>query len=308
MIDDNKAKQQQELASLRAENAALKTQLKKYQRLDSFLKKAECLVEGLKAVSRDRSLELIDDQAAPPKKNHSGASNGETNTVQVSLSGALENSRQLSHSPQLLPEASVRSVSNQERLPSPVVESVPAVEGVPIAESVPGRRAGPRLRQLSLRKFKWSLTAKQLEKCNADARGTNAMLQALCLKESYAFLDGTRKAWSDLVTADGVHLSQRGSNLLGCLLREAIQGVVQELRKTRDDHHLQQHRVQQEHVELQQLYGHQSSEMSKYWEGDTNFPPVSGQVIIEAASDSDRCSILGRESQGVHSCCPWVVL
>ncbi|KAL1466003.1 hypothetical protein MTO96_026951 [Rhipicephalus appendiculatus] len=97
-IDENQTKQQQENAALRAENAALKTQLKKYQRLDSFLKKAECLVEGLKGVARSRSLEFNDDEAAPPQKKHSGASNGETSTAQVSLSGALENSQQLSHS------------------------------------------------------------------------------------------------------------------------------------------------------------------------------------------------------------------
>ncbi|KAL1478125.1 hypothetical protein MTO96_035204 [Rhipicephalus appendiculatus] len=107
-------------------------------------KKAECLVEGLKEVTRSRSLECNDDEAAPPQKKHSGASNGETSTAQVSLSGALENSQQLSHSSQLLPEASVvRSVPDRERLPSPVVESVPAVESVPDDASVPDAESVP---------------------------------------------------------------------------------------------------------------------------------------------------------------------
>ncbi|KAL1479709.1 hypothetical protein MTO96_034802 [Rhipicephalus appendiculatus] len=91
-------------------------------RVGQLLKKAECLVEGLKGVARSRSLEFNDDEAAPPQKKHSGASNEETSTAQVSLSGALEKSHQLSHSSQLLPEASVvRSVPDRERLPSPVV-------------------------------------------------------------------------------------------------------------------------------------------------------------------------------------------
>ncbi|XP_049515549.1 uncharacterized protein LOC125941760 [Dermacentor silvarum] len=63
--DAKECKQQKEIAVLKAENAALKTKLKKYQKLDGFLKRAESLVEALelqKNKSTDRCSESLGDE------------------------------------------------------------------------------------------------------------------------------------------------------------------------------------------------------------------------------------------------------
>ncbi|XP_049521196.1 uncharacterized protein LOC119448197 isoform X2 [Dermacentor silvarum] len=109
-------------------------------------------------------------------------------------------------------------------------------------------------RQMSFLKCRWALTARELETSNADARETNAILQALCHKNGYRYLDSTREL-SGMLKADGVHPTQRGSQLLGRLLREAIRSVVQEIRQSHDEVVWQQHQVQEEHEELRRQYG-----------------------------------------------------
>ncbi|KAH8040515.1 hypothetical protein HPB51_011211 [Rhipicephalus microplus] len=59
-------------------------------------------------------------------------------------------------------------------------------------------------RQASLRKFQWALFVGELEAFNMDAGKTNAILQVLCHKNGYGFVDGTRELMG-ILKADGVH-------------------------------------------------------------------------------------------------------
>ncbi|KAH7953378.1 hypothetical protein HPB49_007502 [Dermacentor silvarum] len=134
----------------------------------------------------------------------------------------------------------------------------------------------------SFLKCRWALTARELETSNADARETNAILQAMCHKNGYRHLDSTREL-SGMLKADGVHPTQRGSQLLGRLLREAIRSVVQEIRQSHHEVVWQQHQVQEEHEELRRQYGDQSNLLSQHWSSDNNFPVLSSDSEPDVA-------------------------
>ncbi|XP_075750798.1 uncharacterized protein LOC142817630 [Rhipicephalus microplus] len=67
-------------------------------------------------------------------------------------------------------------------------------------------------RQASLRKCQWALSVGELEVFNTDAGETNAILQALCHKNGYGFVDGTCELMG-MLKADGVHPTKRCSHV-----------------------------------------------------------------------------------------------
>ncbi|KAH7932158.1 hypothetical protein HPB51_029471 [Rhipicephalus microplus] len=56
----------------------------------------------------------------------------------------------------------------------------------------------------------WAQSVGELEAFNTDAGETNAILQALCHKNGYSFVDNTRELIG-MLNADGVHPTKRGS-------------------------------------------------------------------------------------------------
>ncbi|KAG0431393.1 hypothetical protein HPB47_021826, partial [Ixodes persulcatus] len=70
-------------------------------------------------------------------------------------------------------------------------------------------------REVSLRKNdRWA-------EHNDEARGTNVILQELCRKEGYGFIDGSRQSWSGLLMLDGVHFNKKGSKAAFMVLWQA---------------------------------------------------------------------------------------
>ncbi|KAH8028922.1 hypothetical protein HPB51_020500 [Rhipicephalus microplus] len=65
-------------------------------------------------------------------------------------------------------------------------------------------------RQASLRKCQWALSVGELEAFSTDAGETNSILQVLCHKNGYGFVDGTHELMG-MLKADGVHVTKRGS-------------------------------------------------------------------------------------------------
>lgn len=77
-------------------------------------------------------------------------------------------------------------------------------------QSTPSHVSAILPRQASLRKRQWVLSVGELEAFNTDAGETNAILQALCHKNGYGFVDGTCELMG-MLKADGVHPTKRGS-------------------------------------------------------------------------------------------------
>ncbi|KAH8021783.1 hypothetical protein HPB51_016862 [Rhipicephalus microplus] len=67
-------------------------------------------------------------------------------------------------------------------------------------------------RQGSLRKCQWALSVRKLELFNRDAGETNVILQALCHKNGYCFVDGPRELMG-MLKADSVQPTKRGSQV-----------------------------------------------------------------------------------------------
>ncbi|KAH7952544.1 hypothetical protein HPB52_023879 [Rhipicephalus sanguineus] len=142
-------------------------------------------------------------------------------------------------------------------------------------------------RQASLRKCKWALSVQELETFNTDAGETNAILQALCHKNGYVYVDGTRDL-TGMLKADGVHPTKRGSQLLGCLLRQAIKRACEDLPASHDGAVCQQRQEEEEHMELRFHYGDQEKVLAQHWTNLTNFPALSAGLAVAAAPSSPR--------------------
>ncbi|XP_075721873.1 uncharacterized protein LOC142765175 isoform X2 [Rhipicephalus microplus] len=119
-------------------------------------------------------------------------------------------------------------------------------------------------RQASLRKCQWALSVGELEAFNTDAKETNAILQALCHKNGYGFVDGTCELMGTL-KADGVHPTKHGSQLLGCLLRAAIKQASKDLEASHNGASQQQHQKEKDHQKLRFQYSDQSKGLAQYW-------------------------------------------
>ncbi|KAH7932497.1 hypothetical protein HPB52_024492 [Rhipicephalus sanguineus] len=123
----------------------------------------------------------------------------------------------------------------------------------------------------------------ELETFNTDAGETNVILQALCHKNSYVYVDGTRDL-TGMLKADGVHPTKRGSQLLGCLLREAIKRACEEA--IHDGAVSQQRQEEAENKELRFQYGDQEKVLAQLWTNLTNFPLLSADLAVAAAPSS----------------------
>ncbi|KAH6920646.1 hypothetical protein HPB50_028366 [Hyalomma asiaticum] len=159
-------------------------------------------------------------------------------------------------------------------------------------------------RKASSHNYKWALSVRELETFNTDAGETNAILQALCRKNGYVYVDCTREL-AGMLKADGVHPTQRGSQLLGCLLREAIKRAVTDLEVShREVAWQQQQQVQQEHDDLQLQYGDQSGALAQHWKSVTNFPFLcvdqAAAVPLAAAAPPSPCSSKGMWAEVVR--------
>ncbi|XP_075721843.1 uncharacterized protein LOC142765153 [Rhipicephalus microplus] len=149
-------------------------------------------------------------------------------------------------------------------------------------------------RQASLRKCQWALSVGELEAFNTDAKETNAILQALCHKNGYGFVDGTCELMGTL-KADGVHPTKHGSQLLGCLLRAAIKQASKDLEASQNGALQQQHQKEKDHKKLGFQYSDQSKRLAQYW---NNSPPSD-------RGPPDACGVtstVSPQSEGVVLC------
>ncbi|KAH8038597.1 hypothetical protein HPB51_002236 [Rhipicephalus microplus] len=153
-------------------------------------------------------------------------------------------------------------------------------------------------RQASLRKCQWALSVEELEAFHTDAGETNDILQALCHKNSYGFMDGTRELMG-ILTPDGVNPTKRGSQLLGCPLRAVMKQASKDLEASHNEALQQQHQRGKDHKKLRFQCGDQSEGPAQYWNNVTNFPALSAEPMLVAAPAStckEMWSDLARKS------------
>ncbi|KAH8021991.1 hypothetical protein HPB51_020601 [Rhipicephalus microplus] len=160
-------------------------------------------------------------------------------------------------------------------------------------------------RQASLRKCQWALSVRELEAFNTDAGETNAILQALCHKNGYGFVDGTCELMG-MLKADGVHPTKHGSQLLACLLRAAIKQASKDLEASHNGALQQQHQKEKDHQKLQFQYSDQSKGLAQYWNNVTNFPALSTDpmlVVAPASPCKEMWSDVARKSDSATIQC-----
>ncbi|XP_075721385.1 uncharacterized protein LOC119168732 isoform X2 [Rhipicephalus microplus] len=89
-----------------------------------------------------------------------------------------------------------------------------------------------------------------------------------------------------MLKADGVHVTKRGSQLPGCLLRVAIKQASKDLEASHNGALQQQHQREKDHKKLRFQRGDQSEGLAQYWNNVTNFPALSTDPMLVAAPAS----------------------